>query len=181
MFTHATRHFGIWRENHVGRRRFAGNPTANFVVALGMACFVSWLIFFLILKIRVEFFLVESASFPLAEAPEGMAGLHKAVPVALVAAVLPGENGETHVVLGEGKHFVLPDEQLNLTDYLRTRQRRIELQTMVTKSFSPAVSRVQIWAARSLPASSLEMAAGVFVQAGFDGIELAARVRGGEH
>lgn len=181
MFTVATRHFGVWRENHVSRRRYAGSPTYGLAFALGVGAFVAWLVLFLVLKIRTEFFLVESAPFPLVELQGSESSLSPAQPVSLVAALLPGENpGTVHLVFGEGQHFLFPEERETLLKFLSERQKRIEYLSMLTLSLSPAVSRVQLWPARGVGGAELEKVVALFSRFGFDAVDVAVRLRKGK-
>ena len=62
MFTHATKKFGVWKEeNENNVMRYKIN-SRQIVFALGMAAFISWILFIITIRVRQEFFLIESSA-----------------------------------------------------------------------------------------------------------------------
>jgi hypothetical protein len=175
VFTRATKDFGIWRENHNSRRRFAGRPTSNFVMSLGVAALVSWLAFILVWKIRGDFYLIESALVPIPEYSESSRALQKQRPVALSVALISSENSDQEVTLlfDSGRVFRYPSQQADVEKYLEERSDSIEYVSMLTMTSAASVSRVQIWPDRKVGQGILRAVIHMLAEKGFDDFDIA--------
>ncbi len=175
MFTRATKDFGIWRENHNSRRRFAGHPTSNFVMALAVAALVSWLAFLLVWKIRGDFYLIESAQVNLPAYSGDSFGLQKERPVSLSVAVISAGKTESEIILlfDSGRVFRFLSQRAELEKYIDDRGDFIEYVSMLTMTSTPSVSRAQIWPDKNLDGTVLNEIIQMLSEKGFDDFDIA--------
>lgn len=177
MFTQATRAFGIWKPEHPSHGRHTGSPTFALVVALGMCAFVCWLVFFLALKIRGEFFVLENNGLSLATARRGDPLLFEGRQAALRFGVRKPRAGEGLEILFEsGELFRFPAESERVRALLDARVKEMELTGLLTLIASPAISRLQIWPEGDLPRAEMARLMRFLTAAGFDDFDLALEV-----
>ena len=180
MFTLATQQFGTWRENHPIRRRFAGKPTGGFVLALSAAALVSWMVFFIIWKVRGDFYLVENSLVPLVEVSATTPGLLSNRPAAISLAITSsaGEASEASLLFDNGRVFRFPSDEKEISRYLDERIDTIEYIAMLTMHAGDAVSRAQIWPDKNLSPQTLNALLKLLANKGFDDFDIAVRVGG---
>lgn len=180
MFTRSTQQFGTWRDNHPIRRRFAGRPTGGFVLALSAAAVVSWLVFFIIWKVRGDFYLIENALVPLAEVSSTTPGLLSHRPSAIsVAVTVSSENpSEASLLFESGRVFSFPSDEKELEEYLDDRVDSIEYIAMLTMRTDEAVARAQIWPDKNISPQMLRAVIKLLADKGFDDFDIAVRSGG---
>ncbi|MEY4065250.1 MAG: hypothetical protein RIR26_1458 [Pseudomonadota bacterium] len=169
MFTEGTRQFGTWKNGHPSVRRYTGRPTQALLLSYGLCAFVTWLIFILTLKLRGEFFLVESMNLPLhfvsgsaAQAKlEGEAG----VSLALQAT---GKNDGFRVVFDTGESFLMPEESTLLSSYLTKRTEAMEVSAILQKRVSAGFGTAALWVDRRISFDSVAPVSDALVRSGFD-------------
>ncbi len=181
MYTRATKDFGIWRENHNIRRRFAGRPTSGFVMALSVAALVSWLAFILVWKIRGDFYLIDSAMVPIPTFSGQSKLLYSQRPAAVSIAVLTSARArsEVTVLFDTGRVFQFPSQESEMSRYLEERVDSLEYTSMLTMNVGVGVSRVQVWPDRKIGHGTLNAILRIFAQKGFDDFDIA--VLSGNH
>lgn len=178
MFTRSTRDFGIWKSDHPSHSRHTGSPTSSVVTALGVCAFVCWLVFFLALKIRGEFFVLENEGLRLAKVEEHDPNLRAERPAALRFGVrkarVAGE-GLT-LLLESGRVFEFPQEEGALKKAIEQRTGEMERTGLLTLVANPAISRAQIWPEDGIPAHEMRALLGFLTSVGFDDFDIAMEV-----
>ena len=178
MFTRSTRDFGIWKGDHPSHRRHTGSPTSAVVTALGICAFVCWLVFFLSLKIRGEFFVLENEGLKLAKVDAHAVPLKEERPAALRFGVrkhaTPGE-GLT-LLFESGRVFRFPREEAELKALIEERTGEMERTGLLTLVANPALSRAQIWPEAGIPPSDMRALMGFLTSLGFDDFDVAMEV-----
>jgi hypothetical protein len=177
MFTRATRDFGVWRESHPSRRRYAGRPTSNFVFALWVSAFVAWIIFVILFRMRSEFFLVESLLIPLNKVDEAPAKLLPSRSAAMSLALVADRRaaGDVRLIFSDGSSFLLGKDESSLRGYLAEKMDSIEYQAMLAMRIDPAATRIQIWPEAGLDSVVLRRAVNLFATQGFDDFDIAVQ------
>lgn len=178
MFTQGTKHLGIWRAGHPSLNRHTGRPTQAILLAYGFCAFLTWFIFIITLKIRGEFFLVESLSVPLhsiaADGGGGGGASHVPSPESTSLAIRPsGSKGQLRVILDTGDTFLIPQERSAFESYLVKRAERIELSAMLSKSAGAGRSTAVFWVDEAVSLSDASTLARLVVRTGYDTIQYA--------
>ena len=173
MFTKATQNFGNWRSDH----RSAGepNPMANMslLVALGACAFVCWIVFFVSLKIRSEFFVIENQKIELHKIASFGQAFSKERPAALKLGVVPSGSEELMLFFESGEVFKFPAEQQKIANHIQKRINEMMLTGLLTLIASPAISRVQLWPDVKTSDSDLQSLTNYLVNLGFDDFDIA--------
>ena len=177
MFTTATKNFGIWRSTHPIQARHAGKPTFGILVALGICAFVGWLVFFLALKIRGDFFLLETADLSLARlSAKKTEGLFDNRRAAVGMGLKKLESGKIQMLFDSGETFLFPDQNSDVLAFLQERTNNMELLSMLTLTRDPAMARVQLWPDSRLTFDELNGVVETFSRFGFDDFDVAFEV-----
>ena len=181
MFTEGTKQFGIWRAGHPSLNRYAGRPTQAILLAYGFCAFLTWLIFILTVKIRGDFFLIESMNIPLhsvvMNSVEPVAPFNSALSLAVREA---GEAGKSRLVFDTGESFLIPDEQESVKKFIEARVDQIELTALLKKELSPHLGRAVLWVDRRVPLESVRPLTRSLVNAGFDRLSFAVSAKNPE-
>lgn len=175
MYTAGTSKFGIWKHTHRSQRRLAARHSYSLVLALGTSAFISWLIFFLTFKIRGEFYFFETSNLDIPAA--AIPGEHHVYfpyrqPAAAVG-IIENSEGKVSLIFDDGRIFAYPTERNELERYVKERSRRLELITMITKSNSRTIGRVQFWVEREVSFAIFHEILDLFSHFGFDDFDLA--------
>ena len=173
MYTKATKKMGIWRHSHNSASSFRPVPTQGLVLALGAMAFFTWLVFFLVLKIRGDFFLIESSPVELLKAPSKGGYFFESRRAALAVAILPAPQGKLRFLFDTGESFVMPGKDMELTRFVAKRADAIELMAMLTMVPRNAAARVHIWPDRRLHFADLDKAIKILSRLGFDDFDIA--------
>ena len=173
MFTKATREFGVWKQTHT-QRKFQGVSYASpLIVALGMCAFVCWLIFFVALKVRAEFYVLENNGINLPKIDEHSAVAHPRREVALRFGVKEKSNNQILVLLESGDEVLFPQQKSKLDAIIEKRVQDMEFTGMLTLVASPAISRVEIWPEEGLPNIKFNALLEYLTKSGFDQFDIA--------
>ncbi|NBW80994.1 hypothetical protein EBR21_04490 [bacterium] len=179
MFTQGTKQFGIWRTGHPSVARHTGRPTQAILLAYGFCAFLTWLIFILTLKIRGDFFLVESMEFPLHKVTAESFSPQPATPVGLTLAVRrANETGSMRIVFDSGEAFLWPAQSAMVEQFLRNRVDDIELSALLRKRVSPGIGTADLWVDAQVPMSLVQPFARILVDLGFDTLRYAVDTGG---
>jgi len=183
VFTQATRDFGIWKADHPSHGRHSGSPTLPLLVALGMCAFVCWLSFFLALKIRSEFFVLENSGLALARTSRMETSVFEGRQAALRFGVRRAnakeraEAGEGVVLLFEsGELLRYPQQENKITVLAQRRVSDMHKTGLLTLIANPAISRLQIWPEATLAPSDVASLLRFFTSLGFDDFDFALEV-----
>jgi hypothetical protein len=170
MFTQGTKQFGIWKIGHPSGSRYSGRPTQSLLLAYGCCTFITWLILILSLKVRGEFFLIESLNVPLHRTTAGVIPKSEAPPASVSVVVRPAERGNhsLRLIFDDGQTFFVPEEISAAEKYLRTRVDAIELGAMLKKVVSPHLGTVDFWVDQRTSMQAVQPVSKLFVQLGFD-------------
>lgn len=175
MFTRATKEFGIWRKGSGKRGARAGTPTYSLILALGVCAFVSWFIFFIVFKIRGEFYFFETSQLdiPVASHEIDQSVYFSYRSPAAAVGIIEDDEGRISLVFDDGRVFRYPSQKNDLKLYVRERSKKLELMTMITKVPSRTIGRIQFWVEREVAFQVFHEILGLFTQFGFDDFDLA--------
>ncbi len=159
----------------MSRRRRAGSPTYGLIMSFGACAFVSWFIFFIVFKIRGEFYFFETSNLDI---PVATQAAHPDLyfpyraPAAAVG-IIENDDGQISLVLDDAQVFLYPRDRLEIERYVRERSKKLELITMLTKSPSRTIGRVQFWVEREVNFKVFHEVVNLFSAFGFDDFDLA--------
>lgn len=174
MFTQGTRQFGTWRSGHPSLNRHTGRPTQAILLAYGFCAFLTWFIFIITLKVRGEFFLIESLNFPLHSIEAQGSASQVPSPEATSIAIRPDRaTSQLRVVFDTGETFLIPSQQNAFEKHLLERANRIELTSMLSKRVSVGRSTAVLWVDQSVALASVTPIAKAVVRTGFDTVQYA--------
>ncbi|NBO37755.1 hypothetical protein EBU99_04130 [bacterium] len=174
MFTQGTKQFGTWRVGHPSLSRHTGRPTQAILLAYGFCAFLTWFIFILTLKIRGEFFLIESLHVPLHKVVSSAAKPMPAVPTGLSLAIRPtGAANSLRVIFDTGQVFELPREAEALNEFLADRIEDMELSALIRKKISSGFGTAVLWVDAAVPLAQVQPLANSLVRFGFDTLRYA--------
>jgi hypothetical protein len=174
MFTQGTRQFGTWRAGHPSLNRHTGRPTQAILLAYGFCAFLTWFIFIITLKVRGEFFLIESLNFPLHSiAAEGAASQVPSPESTSIAIRTDAATSQLRVVFDTGETFLIPSQQNAFEKQLVERANRIELTSMLSKRATVGRSTAVLWVDQSVALASVTPIAKTVVRNGFDTLQYA--------
>jgi hypothetical protein len=173
MFTAATKNFGVWKEWRKANIISHYLASIQFVVALSIVAFIIFLTFIVVVKIRQEFFLVESAPIHLFKnkAKNSQFFLTER-PSALSIFIKKDKNNLLNVHFDSGRSFVIPQESKEFVAYLEQRKRSIIYMAMVLRMNSEQNSRLKIWSEEKITFEDIRLIMKIFSQYGFDSFDL---------
>lgn len=175
MYTKASRHFGIWRNSHSSQKLRTGSQSYLLVLGFGICAFVSWFVFFIVFKIRGEFYFFETSNLDIPVATQMASdSLYFTYrnPAAAVG-IVEDEAGGISLIFDDARVFSYPEQREDLEVYVRDRSKKLELISMLTKSPSRTIGRVQFWVERDVHFKIFHEIVNVFSQFGFDDFDLA--------
>lgn len=174
MFTQGTRQFGTWRSGHPSLNRHTGRPTQAILLAYGLCAFLTWFIFIITLKVRGDFFLIESLSLPLHSISTVGSASQVPSPNSTSIAIRHDEaTAQMRIIVDTGETFLFPSQQKAFEKYLEKRAEQIELSALLSKRMIPGRSTAVFWVDDKLALSSVSAIANVAVRIGFDTIQYA--------
>jgi hypothetical protein len=169
MFTEGTRQFGTWKIGHPSVRRYTGRPTQALLLSYGLCAFVTWLIFILTLKVRGEFFLIESMNLPLHSVSSKVAQAKPVGEASLSLALQAiGKEGEFRVVFDTGDSFLIPTQRDRFANYLSRRTADMELSALIQKQVGLGFGTAILWVDRRLAFDAVAPVSEELVRVGFD-------------
>lgn len=178
MFTQGTRQFGVWKMGHPSVSRYAGRPTQALLLAYGVCAFLTWFLFILTLKIRGDFFLVESMNLPLERVDAPPQSGKTATRGSLTIAIRPENDGrDVRAVIDSGESFFLPGDLPAMETFLRQRVNEIELVALLRREISPGIGTADLWVDRRVGATVLQPLTNLLVSLGFDTLRYAVDAR----
>ena len=110
MFTSETEHFGVWKSQREKSNGTKIRLLAMFLYSLGISSVIIWLIVFSLMKMKRDFFLIESHPISYDSVQGGESFFHKNRDATLSLLVFEKE-GENHLVFSTGEHFLLEEKQ----------------------------------------------------------------------
>ena len=160
---------------HRSNGRYAGSPSFAFLFSMAICAFVSWFIFFIVFKIRGEFFFFETShlDIPVANQNADQLIYYGYREAAVAVGVVEDDEGKITLIIDDGKVFSFPSQKGELSDYVRERSKKLELMTMITKMPSRTIGRVQLWVERDVHFTVFHEIIDLFTQFGFDDFDLA--------
>lgn len=174
MFTEGTRQFGVWKSGHPSTKRYFGKPTQALLLAYGFCAFLVWIMFILILKVRGEFFLIESLKVPLHRVSLQRQTIEQQHTSAVSMAVRRGHDASSlHVIFDSGELFRLPADYKEVEKFLITRASEIELTALLKKKLSPGCATADVWVDQHVPIKDARPLADLLVRVGFDTLRFA--------
>ena len=172
MFTSATKNFGVWKEERRANKISYYLASIQFVVALSVVAFIVFLTFIVVVKIRQEFFLIESAPVFLFKAKNSDSSFFiPERPSALSAFIKKYKKNLLHVYFESGVSFIIPNESKKFVAYLEKRKRNIIYMAMVLRINGEQNSRVKIWTEKNISFEDIRLIMKIFSQYGFDSFD----------
>jgi hypothetical protein len=145
---------------------------------MGMLAFVAWLTFFLVFKIRGDFYFFETSELNIPDATgfkeTTLVRTHR-TPAAAVG-VMRNASGQLNLIFDDGKTFLFPQQKALLERHVKKRAQRLELTAMLTKSPTRTIGRMQIWADASISFAVIREVMVVFTHMGFDEFDFAMTI-----
>jgi hypothetical protein len=156
------------------------SATSVLVLSMGILAFVSWFMFFIVFKIRGDFYFFETSQMqlPISTAAVGAETLHDYRPPATALGILRDESGRLSLLFEDGKLFRYPEQLKEVESYLKLKSQRLEFTALLTKSPSRTIGRVQVWVDRSTSFVTIREVFAMLTRIGFDEFDL-AMLRGG--
>lgn len=176
MFTQATREFGVWKSTHPSHGRHTGSPTTALVVAFGMCAFVCWLVFFLALKIRGQFFVLENNGLRLMQVSRNSGALFEGRQAALRFGVRDAGHDGVELLFESGEILRHPEQEGEIRSLALRRVREMELTGMLTLVASPAIGRLQIWPEQGISPAKMSGLLRFLASLGFEDFDIAMEV-----
>ena len=176
MFTPATRAFGIWKDDHPSHRRHTGSPTLPLVTALGICAFLCWLVFFLTLRIRGEFFVLENDGLRLAKIDARDAHLSAGRQAAVRFGVRKRSAGGLALLFDSGRVLEFPRQETAIRALVDARAEEMERTGLLTLVANPAIARAQIWPEADVPPAELGALVRFLTDLGYDDFDIAMEV-----
>lgn len=177
MFTHATKKFGVWKEDRANNVITYKLISRQFLFSLSMAAFISWIFFIISIKVREEFFLFESASktfIKFSDIKNNNNGFFIPERKAAISIYLTmDKTNNIKIIFEGGKSFILPNQASNFLEYFEEKRRNIMLTSLIMRSNDPSISRVKIWTDNSLSFKNVKYIIKIFSQFGYDDFDIA--------
>jgi hypothetical protein len=159
---------------HRSASRHSGRPTQAILLAYGFCAFLTWFIFIITLKIRGDFFLVESLRVPLHHVTSEYSAKNVTHPASITLAVRPAEtDGKQRIFLDSGHSFLLPDQKVQFESMIRRRVGDIELTALLKKQLSAGLGTAELWVDNRVAFRDVQPLAKTLVQSGFDTLRYA--------
>lgn len=172
MFTLATKKFGVWKEERRVNKLSYYLNSIQFVVALSIMAFVMFLTFMVVVKIRQEFFFIESAPvFLFKDKSIDSSFLIPERASAINIFVKKNENKAMKIYFEDGYDYLIPNESKEFVEYLEKRRRNIIYMAMVMRLNSEQNSRVKIWTEKNISFEDVRFLMKIFSQYGFDSFD----------
>ncbi|BBH54489.1 hypothetical protein [Fluviispira sanaruensis] len=172
MFTRATKKFGVWKEERESSKIFYLVTSRHFFFSLAIAAFVSWIIFLITIKVRQEFYVMESTTRTFTK----FKNLKKINPgfyfterrsALSILLILDKESG-FKIFFDTGKSFYLPKQANEFLMYLEERRQNIMLTSMLMRIEDRSISRVKIWSDNNVSFKDIRYIMKLFSQYGYD-------------
>ena len=177
MFTQATKKFGVWKEERVNNIIRYKVTSRQIMFSLSMAAFISWISFIIAIKIREEFFLIESAPKTYMKLDNikniNTGFFFKERKSALAIYISMDKSNNLRVVFDSGKDFTLPSQAASFLDYFEDRRQNIMLTSMLMRIEDRSISRIKIWTDKSISFKNLKYIIKIFSQFGYDDFDIA--------
>jgi hypothetical protein len=177
MFTRATKNFGVWKETRKSTQKNYRIMSKNFLFSLGVLSFTIWLCFVIMIKIKQEFFFIESSSKNFRK----INNIEKMTPgfffperkSALSIFLSIDKKNNLILFFDTGKGFSLPNQEKNFLEYLKIRNEHILTNYMLLRMEDPSISRIKIWADKSVSFKTLNYIVKIFSKYGYDDFDFA--------
>lgn len=177
MFTHATKKFGVWKEERTNNLIRYRITSRQFLFSLSMAAFISWISFIIAIKVRQEFFLFESASksyMKLNSMKNNHSGFFfKERKAAFAIYISKDKSNNILLVFDSGKSFSIPNQAANFLAYFEDRRQNIMLTSMLMRIEDRSISRIKIWTDKSVSFKNIRNIVKIFSQFGYDDFDIA--------
>jgi hypothetical protein len=173
MFTAATKNFGVWKESRGSTRRSFLIFQNQFLYCLGFSAFLVFLTLILCVKIRQEFFFIESS--PITIFKNSKLNANYLLPErasAMSIYLKKTSEGSLKLYFDKGERFVLPEESDEFLTYLKERKKTIVYLGMLMRMNGDQNSRVKILTDKNIHFKDLRSIMNIFAQLGFDSFDI---------
>ncbi|MBX9703964.1 MAG: hypothetical protein K2X39_07400 [Silvanigrellaceae bacterium] len=173
MFTKNSKNFGVWKQN---RKSFIYSHiliSKNIFISLSTITFISWLILFLTLAVKKDFFIIESFYFNSNIAKENSNSINHWRESAISVLVYQKNNKDLFLLFDDGIFFNFNyKKNILLDNYLEQRRNKIEVIYMLMKINDPKISRVKIWLDKSFKYKNISKLIGILSEHGYDDFDI---------
>lgn len=152
----------------------------QIIFPLCTLAFVVWLIFLISVKVRQEFFAIETSSIELFDAENVKANaLSPERSAALSAVILKNseEQRSLKVIFSTGQGFDLPKQAESFEKFIEKKKNNILLTALLVRVKDPSVSRVKLWKEDQVSFQDMRLVMNIFSKFGFDDFDLAVERR----
>ncbi|APJ04918.1 hypothetical protein [Silvanigrella aquatica] len=177
MFTFATKKFGVWKEERASNVIRYEINSRQIIFALGMAAFMSWISFIIAIKVREEFYMIESAPHSYMKLnslkildTEFFFNERKS---AITIFITLDKNNNIKIVFDSGKSFIIPFQAAEFLDYFEERRQNIMLTSMLMRIEDRSISRIKIWPDKNINFKNIRYIIKIFSQFGYDDFDIA--------
>ena len=177
MYTRGSQNFGIWRDSHASKRSVTGVPTAGLITALSISAFVAWLIYFLAIKIRTDYYILENSGLNLPKINVNEKFLSKARPMTAAVGIYKLGDKKFRFIFDSGESFEFPYESAAILKMMEKKANAVLTITMLTLTRSEHLGRVQLWLDQNVSFKDTQYIANFFTEIGFDDIDIAFEVK----
>jgi len=176
MFTTLSKNFGIWRENHTSQIGYPYKFLQLFTFSVFISSFILGLLVIVALKIKNDFFLIQSSRIELHAMPNS-SNLFSNRNSAITLALITSDKG-TQIIFDEGYSFIYPEHTDKIKKYLLTRKLNFEYTFLLAKTPIEFAKRAQIWPHREISFNTLQEILALLTLSGFDDFDIAVTKEG---
>ncbi|MES2614012.1 MAG: hypothetical protein V4591_01200 [Bdellovibrionota bacterium] len=172
MFTTATKNFGVWKEDKKANKISYALTFQQFLFSLSVMAFIVFLAFIVVVKIRQEFFLIESSPVELFKDKSIDHNFFIPERKAAVSIFIKKEkNNLLHIYFESGESFLIPQDSKDFISYLKKRQKNIIYMAMVLRINDEQNSRVRVWPEKNITFEDIRLIMKIFSQYGFNSFD----------
>ncbi len=173
MFTRGTKNFGVWKEDRMMQKMSFRIASHQYLFSLSILAFIVFITLIVSVKIRQEFFFIESNPLPLLKNTDiSRSFFMKERPAAMSVFVGIDKENNLNFTFDDGFYFAFGGEEEPLIKYLKYRRDNIVYLAMVLRLNSEQNSRVKIYPHAHLKLSDIRASIKIFAQYGFDSFDI---------
>lgn len=168
-----TKNFGVWKEDRKSNMISYYLASIQFVVALSVMAFIVFLTLIVVVKIRQEFFLIESAPVYLfKDKTVDPSFFIPERPAAMSIFIKKDAHNRINIFFENGPSFDLTTDSKKFLSYLEKRKENIIYMAMLMRINAEQNSRIKIWTQRSVTLQDVKFIMKIFSQFGFDSFDI---------
>ena len=173
MFTPATEKFGVWKREKKENKMIYYFSSIHFLFSLSILAFIVFIMFIVTVKIRQEFFLIESAPISLFKDNNIESSfLVKERASAINIFIKKKKNNILHIYFDDGYSFLIPNESKSFIEYLEKRKKNIIYLSMILRVNDLRNSRVKVYPEKDISFADIRMVMKIFSIYGFDNFDI---------